>query len=79
MNTEFGRSRCTKTVVNMCTETVKICAEKVVNLCTELIKLCTILVIIEMCTEASTKIQLVQRNSKIVFRNSDKKLYRKNK
>lgn len=63
----------------MCTETVKICAENVVNLCTELIKLCTILVIIKMCTEASIKIQLVQKNSKIVFRNSDKKLYRKNK
>lgn len=62
----------------MCTETVKMCAEKVVNLCTELIKLCTILVIIKMCTEASIKIQLVQKNSKIVFRNSDKKLYRKN-
>lgn len=63
----------------MCTETLKMCAEKVVNLCTELIKLCTILVIIKMCTEASINIQLVQKNSKIVFRNSDKKLYRKNK
>lgn len=62
----------------MCTETLKMCAEKVVNLCTELIKLCTILVIIKMCTEASIKIQLVQKNSKIVFRNSNKNFYRKN-